>query len=76
MPTKKKAASRPAAETPSPAEPDEPDRSDELQVILPASDEPVRRGGYVLTENGWELEHPGAGGLPATPAVPDEENEE
>jgi len=76
MPAKKKATSKPAADTPSPAPPDEPDRSDQLQVILPPAEEPVRRGGYILTEDGWQLEHPGAGGLPSVPAEPDEENEE
>lgn len=31
-------------------------RSSETQVVRPAEDEPVRCGGYVLTENGWVLE--------------------
>lgn len=24
-----------------------------MEVILPAADEPVRRGGWVLTDDGW-----------------------
>lgn len=43
--------------TPPPVQPD-PDSpgSEEVQVVLPAEDEPVRCGGHILTENGWVLE--------------------
>jgi len=27
-----------------------------VQVILPAADEPVRRGGHILTDQGWVVE--------------------
>lgn len=30
--------------------------SSETMVVLPASDEPVRMGGHVLTEAGWVVE--------------------
>lgn len=38
--------------------PDEPEsmRSEEVMVIPPAQDEPVRMGGHILTENGWVVE--------------------
>jgi hypothetical protein len=30
--------------------------SEEVMVVSPAADEPVRCGGYVLTDNGWVVE--------------------
>lgn len=51
-----------APETP-PAPP-EPMRSEEVMVIPPAEDEPVRMGGYLLTDKGWVLDRD-------LPAVPD-----
>lgn len=39
---------------------DNDNRSEQTQVVLPAADEPVRCGGYVLTRDGWVLED-GAG---------------
>lgn len=47
---RKKAEAPPAATKPSGES-----SSEEVQVIL-HPDEPVRRGGYVLTEDGWQLE--------------------
>lgn len=43
---------------PDPAPGDEPEsmRSEEVMVIPPAQDEPVRMGGHILTENGWVVE--------------------
>ncbi len=71
MPAKKKASAPPVA-PPSPEEPSS--ASEEVQVIAPASEEPVRRGGYVLTEDGWVLDTDG----PPVEVLnyPDEENEE
>ena len=43
--------SKPAAK-PRPAK-DEAPGSEQTQVVLPAEDEPVRRGGHILTEDGW-----------------------
>lgn len=40
----------------------EPAGSEEVMVVLPAADEPVRHGGHVLTENGWVLEEALAAG--------------
>lgn len=34
----------------------EPAGSEEVMVVLPAADEPVRCGGHVLTDEGWVLE--------------------
>lgn len=50
-------ASRPATrQRPATEDKPEPSRSEEVQIILPAADEPVRRGGWVLTDNGWQPE--------------------
>ena len=35
---------------------DNDNRSAETMRVLPASDEPVRHGGHVLTDHGWVLE--------------------
>lgn len=44
--------------TPDPGSADTPG-SEEVQVILPAADEPVRCGGHVLTDAGWVVEDGG-----------------
>lgn len=75
MPRARKTASTPRSRTPAKpadvqatkdAEPGTPDPgsadtpgSEEVQVILPAADEPVRCGGYVLTDDGWVVEDGG-----------------
>lgn len=46
-----------------------------MQVILPATDEPVRRGGWVLTDDGWVPED-GITAEDQEPAEPPAENEE
>jgi len=60
----RKSTTAPAGEvtkTP-PAEPDaigaeNENRSEQIQVVLPAADEPVRRGGHILTDQGWVAEN-------------------
>lgn len=47
------------ADTAGPAnDPDQPQsmRSEEVMVVPPAQEEPVRCGGHVLTDRGWVLE--------------------
>ncbi len=70
MPAKKKVSAPPVT----PPSPEEPSSSEEVQVLAPASEEPVRRGGYVLTEDGWVLDNDG----PPVEVLnyPDEENQE
>lgn len=34
----------------------EPAGSEEVMVVLPAADEPVRLGGHILTDQGWVVE--------------------
>jgi len=67
---RKKAEAPPVATTPSGES-----SSEEVQVILPAPDEPVRRGGYVLTDDGWRLETDEPAAAPDTDDT-DEENED
>lgn len=57
-----------------PAE-DDP-RSSETMVILPAADEPVRRGGHILTEDGWVPEDQPIPGDDMGPEEPDEQEQE
>lgn len=54
MPRAKKTAE--PGSPPGPAQQDDGNRSEEVQVVLPAADEPVRRGGHILTEDGWVVE--------------------
>jgi hypothetical protein len=57
---KKTAAARPRPSTrtkPAAAvESENENRSEEVMVVPPAEDEPVRLGGHILTENGWVVE--------------------
>ncbi len=51
-----RAKARPAADEPPATPADDKPGSEQTTVVRPADDEPVRRGGYVLTDNGWVLE--------------------
>lgn len=65
MPRAKKQDAEPAGEVPASASDvdesagtegeAEPAGSEEVMVVLPAADEPVRCGGHVLTDDGWVL---------------------
>lgn len=54
--SKPPAVAQPARQRAATEDGPEPSGSEEVQIILPAADEPVRRGGWVLTDNGWQPE--------------------
>ncbi len=56
---KKTAATKRAAAPPDPADatPETPAGSEQTGIVPAAADEPVRRGGHVLTDDGWVPEN-------------------